>query len=303
MGHPFQAPGLSARVLGYWKLQKSLPSSVFPDNVVVYNQGPAGMEGAMVEGMGFPEDDGRVPTLIREGYSRRDPHPRRVRRKPKKCGICPPDEEEANFFFRLDQSLGGYCRSMQGPPQSASLESFAGPQKLISSKDTGPGESGRSWVDCTQEAELECMLFPKNAAQPGSLDHLFGFQGLFGDESLSLLTQDPPHSPALYPGVLTEDSTEQQETQPMSVVGISGTPPDLEGPEVKALPVSGLGLGQELAAPAELLDGLSGASWEQRRPEHVRKRRLMDPVPCAQKPRMDGSSQDHSERGCPGVVS
>lgn len=255
------------------------------------------MEGAMVEEMSSPEDDGRVPTLIGEG------HPSRVRRKPKKCGICPPDEEEADFFFRLDQSLDGYCRSIQGPPQSASLESSAGPPKLISSKDTGPGGSGGSWVDCTQEAELECMLFPKDAAQPDSLDHLFGFHGLFGDESLRLVTQDPLQNPALFPGLLTEDSTEQQETQPMSVVGISRTPPDLEGAEVQALPVSGLGLGQGLAAPAEPLDGLSGASWEQRRPEHVRKRRLMGPVSCAQKPRMDGSSQDHPERGCPGVVS
>lgn len=271
--------------------------------MVVGTQGLAGMEGAMVEGMGFPEDDGRVPTLIREGYSGRGPHPRRVRRKPKKCGICPPDEEEADIFFRLGQSLDGYCWSMQGPPQSASLESSAGPQKLISSKDTGPGVSGRSWVDCTQEAELECMLFPKDAAQSGSLDHLLGFQGLFGDESLSLVTQDPLQSPALYPGLLTEDSAERQETQPTSVVGISDIPPVLEGPEVKALPVSGLRLGQGLAASAEPLGGLSGTSLEQRRPEHARKRRLMGPVPCAHKPRMDGSSRDHRERGCPGAVS
>ncbi|CAO2589230.1 SPOC domain-containing protein 1 [Lemmus lemmus] len=264
------------------------------------------MEEAMVEEMGSPEDDGRVPILIREGYSGRGPHLRRVRRKSKKCGICPLDEEEADFFFRLGQSLDGYCRSMQGPPQSVSLELSAGPPKLLSSKDTELGESGRSWIDCTQEAELECMLFPKNAAQPGSLDHLdhlFGFQGLFGDESLSLLTQDPPQSPALYPGVLTEDSTEQQETQPTSVVGISGTPPDLEGPEVKALPVSGLGLGQGLAAPAEPLDRLSGTSRKQRRPKHVRKRPTMGPVSCAQKPRTDGSSRNLTERGCPGVVS
>lgn len=273
-------------------------------------------QATMIEGMDSPEGDGRVSAFIKEGGSARglspSPalYPQRVRRKTRKCGICPQDEEEAGFFLRLGQSLDGDCR----PVQSASLESSAGPQRLISPKDAGPGDPGGSWVEPAPEAELECMLFSKNVAQAGSLDHLFGFPELFGDESLSLVTQDSPQSPALYPGVLTEGSTEQPEAQPVFVVGSSGTSPDPEGPEgpeVNAQPVFRLGLGQGqgqgLAAPAEPLGGLSGASLEQRRPRHVNKWRQTGPVSCAPKQHTDNSSQDQPEeviqRGCPRVVS
>ncbi|MEJ1282359.1 SPOC domain containing 1 [Cricetulus griseus] len=270
---------------------------------------PGPGEGTMVEGMGFPEGDGTVPTLTKEKLSGKvlpvfpARHPRRVRRKSKKCGICPQDEEEAGFFLRLRQSLDGDCWPTEGPPQSAPPVSSAGPQWLISSKDTGPGDPGGSWID---SAEFECMLFSKNVAQPGSLDHLFGFPGLFGDESLSLATQDSLQSPPLNPGVLTGGSTEQQEAHPVFMVGSSGTPPDPEGPEVEAQPVSKMGLGQGLAAPAEPLGDLRGASLGQRRPKEVKKRRWTGPVSCAQKQRTDTYSQDHPEeafqRGCPGGV-
>ncbi|XP_051044308.1 SPOC domain-containing protein 1 [Phodopus roborovskii] len=264
----------------------------------------------MVEGVCSP-DDGTVPTLTKEGLSGKvlsvfpARHPQRVRKKSKKCGICPQDEEEAGFFLRLRQSLDGDCWPTEGSPKSASPESSAGPQSLISSKDTGPGDPGGSWADWAPETEFERMLFSKNVAQPGSLDHLFGLSGLFGDESLNLATQDPLQSAALYPGVLTEGSTEQQETQPL--FGSSGTPPDPEVPEVKAQPVSRVGLEQGLAAPAEPLGGLSGTSLGRRRSKEVKKRwRWTGPVPCAPQQRTDNSSQDHPEevfqRGCPGVV-
>ncbi|XP_052574012.1 SPOC domain-containing protein 1 isoform X2 [Peromyscus californicus insignis] len=264
-------------------------------------------QATMIEGMDSPEGDGRVSALIKEGASARGlspsptPYPQRVRRKSRKCGICPQDEEEAGFSLGLGQSLDGHCR----PVQSASLESSAGPQRLISSKDTGPEDPGGSWVEPAPEAAFECMLFSKNMAQAGSLDHLFGFPELFGDESLSLITQDPPQSPALYPGVLSEGSTEQQEAQPVFVVGSSGSPPDPEGPQVNAQPVSRLELGQGFAAPAEPLGGPSGASLGQRRPRHVNKWQQTGPVSCAQKQHTVNSSQDQPEeviqRGCPRV--
>ncbi|KAL6088496.1 hypothetical protein STEG23_026455, partial [Scotinomys teguina] len=99
---------------------------------------------------------------------------------------------------------------------------------------------------------------------------------------------------------MTGGSTEQQETQPVFAVGSAGTPPDPEGPEVNAQPVSQLGLGQRLAAPAEPLGALSGASLG-----HLNKCLRTDPVTWAQKQCTDNSSQDQPEevtqRGCPGV--
>eukprot|EP00073_Rattus_norvegicus_P047255 XP_017449417.1 PREDICTED: SPOC domain-containing protein 1 [Rattus norvegicus] len=137
------------------------------------------------------------------------------------------------------------------------------------------------------------MFFAKDVLPPDSLDHLFEFPGLFAGEPLSLVTQDPPQSPALYPEVLTGDSTKQQKAQSGFVVGSPGTPPHPERPEDKAQPGSRMELGQGLATPADFcasslepLGGLDGASQEQRRPKHVNKRPWGSP---------DNSSQDHPE--------
>lgn len=262
--------------------------------------------------MGSPEGEGTVTSLIKEGLSGRGLPPRRVRRKCRKCGICPQEEEEAGFSLRLGQSLDPDFQSMQNPPQSASLESPTGPQTFLSSKDIG--EPGGSWAICVPEAELENLLFSKNVAQSDSLDHFFGFPGLFGGEPLSPVTQDSPLSPALYPAVLTGDSTEQQEVQPLFVVGSPGTPLDPERSEVKAHPESRMRPGQGLTAPAdscasssEPLGGLSDASLGQRSPRRVKKRRWESRVSCAQKQCTDNSSGDRPEeasgRGCSSLVS
>lgn len=262
----------------------------FPDRLLVCLDGPAGMEEASslshrqattVEGMVSPED----PTLSKEGLSAKGLPPRR--RKCKKCGICSQQEEEekSGFSLRLGQRPDG------DPPERASSEAFAGPPRLLSSKDTEPGEPGGSWVECALETEVENMLFSKDGVLPDSLNHLFEFPGLFGGEPLSLVTQEPPQSTALYPEVLTEDSTETQEMQPSFMVGNPGTPPDPEGPEDKAQSGSRMELEQGLVAPAdscasssEPLGGLDGAPLEQRRPTHVKKRPWASP---------EDSSQDH----------
>lgn len=286
----FLAPGSSRSICD--------TSLDFPNRVLVCTEGPAGMEGASSsslrqattdEGMVSSEGDGRVPPLCKEGLSEKSlppspglpPCPRKCR----KCGICPQEEEEggeSGFSLRLSQRPDGDCQPMQDPPVSASPEAFAGPQRLLSFKDTEPG---RSWVECALETEEVVPL--------ESLDHLFEFSGLFGGEPLSLVTQDPPQSPELYPEVLDENSIEQQEARPGFVVGSPGNPPDPEGPEDKAQPGSRMELEQGLAAPAdscasspEPLGGLDGAPLEQRRPTHVKKQPWASP---------DDSSQDHPE--------
>ncbi|XP_028615837.1 SPOC domain-containing protein 1 [Grammomys surdaster] len=137
------------------------------------------------------------------------------------------------------------------------------------------------------------MFFSKDVVPPDSLDHLFEFPGLFDGEPLSLVTQDPPQSPALYPEMLTGDSTEQQKAQPAFVVGSPGTPPETEGSDDKAQPGSRMELEQELTASAdsrasspEPLGGLNDAPLEQRSPTHVKKQ------PWASS---DDSSQNHPE--------
>uniref|UniRef100_A0A7N9T6T7 SPOC domain-containing protein 1 n=1 Tax=Mus musculus TaxID=10090 RepID=A0A7N9T6T7_MOUSE len=248
---------------------------------------PSFRQATTVEGMVSPED----PTLSKEGLSAKGPPPSPVlppfRRKCRKCGICPQEEEKSGFSLRFGQRPDG------DPPECASPEAFAGPPRLLSSKDTEPGEPGGSWVECAVETEVENMLFSKDGVAPDSLDHLFEFPGLFGGEPLSLVTQEPLQSPALYPEVLTEDSTDQQEVQPAFVVGSPGTPPDPVGPEDKAQSGSRMELEQGLSAPAnscasspEPLGGLDGAPLEQRRPTHVKKRPWTSP---------DDSSQDHAE--------
>ncbi|XP_051028033.1 SPOC domain-containing protein 1 [Acomys russatus] len=255
--------------------------------------------------------DGRVPVLIKEGLSERLPPlspalpPRRVRRKCKKCGICPEDEEETGFPLRLGQIPHRNCQPTQGPPQSASPELSTALQSLLSPEDARPGEPDGNWGECTPESEFESMLFSKDVAQPGSLDHFFGFPGLFGGEPLSLVTEDRPQSPALYPGMLTGDSTEQHEVQLVFVVGSP------EGSEVKAQPGSRIGQRQGLAAAVEScasslepLGGLCDASLGQGSPRHVKKRPWTDPGSCVEKQCTDDSSQDHlpeeaSQKGCP----
>ncbi|XP_052031807.1 SPOC domain-containing protein 1 [Apodemus sylvaticus] len=145
-------------------------------------------------------------------------------------------------------------------------------------------------MDRALETEVENMFFSKDVVPPDSLDHLFEFPGLFGGEPLSLVSQDPPQSPALYPEVLTEESTEQQEMQPGFVVG---SPPEPPGPEDKAQTGSGMELEQGLTAPAdscasspEPLGGRHDGPLEQRRPMHVRKRPWTNP---------DDSSQGHPD--------
>lgn len=224
--------------------------------------------------------------------------PRRVRRKSRKCQICPEDEEETGFPLRLGQNPAGNCQPTQQPPQSASPQPSTGSQSLLSPEDTGPDGN---WVDCAPEAEFENMLFSKNMAQPGSLDHFFGFPGLFGGEPLSLLTEDPPQSPALYPGVLTRDSTEQHEAQPMFVVGSPAPPPDPEGSEVKAQPGSAA-----VDSCASFLEPLGGLSDISLGPRHVKA--WTGPGSCVGKQHTEDSSQDHrpeeaSQRGCHQVVS
>ncbi|XP_021016900.1 SPOC domain-containing protein 1 [Mus caroli] len=248
---------------------------------------PSLRQATTVEGMVSSED----PTLSKEGLSAKGPPPSPVlpprRRKCRKCGICPQEEEKSGSSLRLGQRPDG------DPPDRASPEAFAGPPRLLSSMDTEPGEPGGSWVECALEAEVENMLFFKDGVAPDSLDHLFEFPGLFGGEPLSLVTREPPQSPALYPEVLTEDSTDQQEVQPAFAVGSPGTPPDPAGPEDKTQSGSRMELEQGLAAPAnscasfpEPLGGLDGAPLEQRRPTHVKKRPWASP---------DDSSPDHAE--------
>ncbi|GAB1288983.1 SPOC domain-containing protein 1 [Apodemus speciosus] len=252
-----------------------------------------------VKGMVSPEDDGRVPTLSKEGLREKSLSPSLVlssrrQRKCRKCGICPQEEEEeSGVSLRLGQRPDGHCQPLQDPRESASPEAFAGPQRLLSSKDMEPGEPGRNWVECALETEVENMFFSKDVVPPDSLDHLFEFPGLFGGEPLSPVSQDPPQSPALYPEVLTEESAEQQEMQPGFVVGTPGAPPDPQGPEDKAQPGSGMELEQGLTAPAnscarppEPLGGLHDVPLEQRPPMHVKKRPWESP---------DDSSQDRPE--------
>lgn len=291
----------------------------FPNTALVCTEGPAGMEGASspslrqattAEGIVSPKGDG---SLTKEGLSEKGLPlspvltPRRSRRKCRKCGICPQEEEEESGFpLRLGQTPDGDCKQTQDPLESASPEALAGPQRLLHSKDLEPGEPGSSWVQYAPETEVENMFFSKDVVPPDSLDHLFEFPGLFGGEPLSLVTQDPPQSPALYPELLTGNSTEQQEAQPAFVVGSPGTPPEMEGPGDKAQPGSRMELGQELTAPAdscasspEPLGGLDGdALLEQRRPTQVKEQPW---------PSLDDSSQNHpeepSKNDCPRLVS
>nr|XP_034357946.1 SPOC domain-containing protein 1 [Arvicanthis niloticus] len=259
---------------------------------------PSLRQATTAEGIVSPKGDG---SLTKEGLSEKGlpPSPvltpRRSRRKCRKCGICPQEEEEESGFpLRLGQTPDGDCKQTQDPLESASPEALAGPQRLLHSKDLEPGEPGSSWVQYAPETEVENMFFSKDVVPPDSLDHLFEFPGLFGGDPLSLVTQDPPQSPALYPELLTGNSTEQQEVQPAFVVGSLGTPPEMEGPDDKAQPGSRMELGQELTAPAdscasspEPLGGLDGdAPLEQRRPTQVKEQPW---------PSLDDSSQNHPE--------
>lgn len=241
------------------------------------------------EGIVSPEGDGRAPILTEEEHSEKG-----------QCGICPQEEEEkeeSGFSLRLGQT--------PDPLESASPEALAGPQRLLCSKDLEAGEPGGSWVQYAPETEVENMFFSKDVVPPDSLDHLFEFPGLFGGEPLSLVTQDPPQSPALYPEMLTGDSTAQQEAQPAFVVGSPGTSPETEGSDDKAQPGSRMELEQELPAPAysrasspEPLGALDDAPLEQRRPTHVKRHPWASP---------DDSSRDHPEESskndCPPLVS